>query len=396
MGRLSHTLHGVAAVTAALESSDVEIVDLEMVARTDSSDAEGDAARLTLRIPDGVESMEQASDDDVFRVEIQPRDVEDADRLASVHEGSGGATTEGAEAASDGGRRSASNGASPAAEARSDGATDDGGPADESPGTPDEPPAESDEPIPCRHDECEETFETERGMKIHFTKTHLEGADEPDDGEDDRPAYADPAKLRRVYEQHDTFEGMTDALDVEVTPATVRRHMIKYGIYDPAANDEPDGSAPGGDRSPESEDATRSDRQAAAGGTSPDNGSADAQARSASDDDSADTIRELLAERDRFPGGLPEDDALRAGVTVPALVEAIVSSRTVHEVSTHLDVDRDAARAALEEAELLDLVQGRLDAATSREERERRVAARIEELRAHQQRPGASAPTTDD
>jgi hypothetical protein len=51
----------------------------------------------------------------------------------------------------------------------------------------------------------------------------------------DSPAYRDPALLEAVYEDYDTFAEMTDALDVDVTPQTVRRYMIKYGIHEPAS-----------------------------------------------------------------------------------------------------------------------------------------------------------------
>ena len=48
------------------------------------------------------------------------------------------------------------------------------------------------------------------------------------------PAYKDPEALQAVYEQHDTFPEMTDALQVDVTSETVRRHMVDHGIHDPA------------------------------------------------------------------------------------------------------------------------------------------------------------------
>ena len=55
------------------------------------------------------------------------------------------------------------------------------------------------------------------------------------DADTDRPAYRDPERLAAVYSEHDTFAEMTDALDVEVTPQTVRRYMIKHGIHEPAS-----------------------------------------------------------------------------------------------------------------------------------------------------------------
>lgn len=49
------------------------------------------------------------------------------------------------------------------------------------------------------------------------------------------PAYKNPAALRRVYEECASFREMTDALGVDVTPETVRRHMIDCDIHDPHA-----------------------------------------------------------------------------------------------------------------------------------------------------------------
>ena len=50
-----------------------------------------------------------------------------------------------------------------------------------------------------------------------------------------RDPYRDPEKLEAVYETYDTFTEMTEALNVDVTPQTVRRYMIKYGIHEPAS-----------------------------------------------------------------------------------------------------------------------------------------------------------------
>lgn len=50
------------------------------------------------------------------------------------------------------------------------------------------------------------------------------------------PTYRDPSQLQDVYEQHETFAEMTEALDVDVTPHTVRRYMIKHGIHTPRSS----------------------------------------------------------------------------------------------------------------------------------------------------------------
>jgi hypothetical protein len=60
---------------------------------------------------------------------------------------------------------------------------------------------------------------------------------------DGRPPHHDPERLREVYEAHDTFAEMTDALGVDVTAQTVRHHMIKHGIHEPRSNGSRDGRA---------------------------------------------------------------------------------------------------------------------------------------------------------
>lgn len=56
------------------------------------------------------------------------------------------------------------------------------------------------------------------------------------DGESEVAPYRDPDRLQEVYETHETFAEMTDALEVDVTPQTVRRYMIKHDIHEPASN----------------------------------------------------------------------------------------------------------------------------------------------------------------
>jgi hypothetical protein len=47
------------------------------------------------------------------------------------------------------------------------------------------------------------------------------------------PAYKNPDKLKSVYNQYNSFPEMTEALGVDVTSETVRRHMVEYDIHDP-------------------------------------------------------------------------------------------------------------------------------------------------------------------
>ena len=57
---------------------------------------------------------------------------------------------------------------------------------------------------------------------------------EADGGSVTHPPYRDPDRLQEVYETCDTFAEMTEALDVDVTPQTVRRYTIKHGIHEPS------------------------------------------------------------------------------------------------------------------------------------------------------------------
>jgi hypothetical protein len=426
MGGIAHTLDGVATLTAALESSEIEILDVDV--RTSGQTTAGDGTVIvSLRLPDGSDGSDHTGgdgDSNVFYLEIRPSDVEgptsilprsgsisrDADGSTDAAEpadargpgpdGDGNAGADASDARTDaeattdtaGPEGAASDGDSARTNASAGGSADHDASSDAGTTATE---GDSGGMVRCRNDDCEETFETERGMKIHFTKTHLEGAGTDDDADDDRPAYANPAKLRRVYEKHDTFEEMTEALDVEVSPATVRRHMIKYGIYDPAAD------AADGDRSGTSTSGTpdrrssgrRPDdryRTAVAGGGPADDPGQDPDDAGRDHDDDADpveSIRELLARRDDSRVPLPDDDELPDGITVPNVVDAVVASRTVHQVATHLETNRETAREVLERADLLDLVEGRLDAETSREERERKVAARIEAMARPQASP---------
>lgn len=49
-------------------------------------------------------------------------------------------------------------------------------------------------------------------------------------------AYRDPERLRAVYGEFESFSEMRDALGVDVTPQTVRRHMIRHGIHEVSSN----------------------------------------------------------------------------------------------------------------------------------------------------------------
>ena len=159
--------------------------------------------------------------------------------------------------------------------------------------------------------------------------TTSEGAD-PADGD---PPYKDPERLRAVYAAHDSFPAMTEALGVDVTPQTVRRHMIEAGIHEPET---PPSTEPG-----EPTEVTDG------GGT----------------------------ERDRDETG-PPALADFEDISLEELTEAVRSARTIREVGRRLDVPRERAFRLLNTLGLIDLVSGRLrsaDRRVSAEELEERI-----------------------
>lgn len=57
--------------------------------------------------------------------------------------------------------------------------------------------------------------------------------EQEDSAVESQPSHRDPERLQDVYETYDTFSEMTAALETDVTPQTVRHHMIKQGIHTP-------------------------------------------------------------------------------------------------------------------------------------------------------------------
>lgn len=384
MGGIARTLDGLTAVTAALESSDVQILDLEVITSDGETGEVGNTALLTLRLAD---SIVNENDEEVFQVRINSYPIDSTAEFDETGKtGDHSPPDQSVKSAGNGhGQQAPENESNDSPEREPD---EEPTPASEVDETLSEEQTESDGPIPCRHVECDETFDTERGMKIHFTKTHLEGATTSQEDDDDRPAYADPAQLRRVYKKFDTFEKMTEALEVDVTPATVRRHMIKYGIYDPETAEDLQNTQNTGDEISRSQ-ADQSDpvHKSSEDDGSVGRGNPDTDEKQTENADPVARIREKIAAGSDSNSPLPDAEELPDGVTFPDLVEAMVSSRTVHEVATSLEIEYDIAREILDTFDLLGLVQGRLKAQHSREERERKVAERIEEIASQKQSP---------
>lgn len=145
----------------------------------------------------------------------------------------------------------------------------------------------------------------------------------PDDDESPSP-YTDEERLRNVYEEHDTFAEMRDALGVEVTPQTVRRKMIDFGIHVPNS---PDNHTESGQNGSEAEPKSSADRS--------------------QDGQSEDTV---------VADGLD----LPSDITIEELQEVVREANTIHEAQARLGIDREDVRRILTDLNLLDLVTGRL------------------------------------
>jgi hypothetical protein len=186
------------------------------------------------------------------------------------------------------------------------------------------------------------------------------------------PAYKDPDALQAAYEQYDTFPAMTDALDVDVTSETVRRHMVKYDIHDPDAATPAhalsresehksseserqridDSETAESDSGAQSNSASQSDRVTQSAVTDGGNAAvADAtRAQAASD---ATSVVSLLADR---PTESPGDFGLPDSLTVDGLTAAVNQSRTVHELASEIGVNQAAAREFLRSFDLINFV----------------------------------------
>jgi hypothetical protein len=238
-----------------------------------------------------------------------------------------------------------------------------------------------DEQIECRVGGCEETFDTEHGMKIHATKAHREA-----DGSGPSP-HRDPERLREVYGTCETFQEMTEALGVDVTSQTVRRSMMSLGIHDP-----------GDEREPAAETDAETDTGEA---SSTEVESSTTNAESTATDEGTNGEAESTA-TDEVPTGSPSEDAVSASGDEPAeasgsdrpavdavlpdevdadvLLTAVLEASTLFQVQRAMGKEREEVQALLAEFGLLDLVTGRVateaEREVSREEIERRIVDR--------------------
>lgn len=217
----------------------------------------------------------------------------------------------------------------------------------------------SDDAVDCPLADCDATFESDHGMKIHRTKVHAGEAA----GTDDRiPSYRDPERLREVYADCDSFTEMREALETDVSTQTVRRQMIAHDIYEPgesAAGSARDGEDVGPDETTESEAEPEPEPEPV------DEASDGDSERGADDGDDGiddDVSDETQADGDESVADRPDLDAIELpeGVSVADLRAAVSSAQTLYDVQQRFGLDREAAMELLATYDLLDLVHGRV------------------------------------
>jgi hypothetical protein len=219
-------------------------------------------------------------------------------------------------------------------------------------------------------------------MRIHRSKAH-DGSTNPD-----------RETLASVYEAHDSFGEMREALDADVSVQTVRRWIIDRGVHTPngfssaaleaeSGSEEADsgGTNAGASEAAESADASDDDGSADARGTDEETDAGDVPVGHVEVDgqDGAEGTEaaEETDDADVATGNGTIDgpgEAPTVGVDLPASVtpgdlrEAVEEATTLYEVQKRLDLDREAARELLSELGLLKLVHGRVADQRRREE----------------------------
>lgn len=186
-------------------------------------------------------------------------------------------------------------------------------------------------------------------------------------GESAKPAYKDPERLEEVYETHDTFPEMKQALDADVTAETIRLHMVEHGIHEPESVEpaEPrrNGTDSGGE---DDDDIDTAPSQNGHGET------ADDQPGTRENGDSPEP--EIAIDQDAL-----DQVELPEGVSIDDVREAAKTARTVYEVQIKLDVDRERARQLLQDLNLLDIVLGRVKDAAEKEVTVEEINDRIQD-----------------
>ncbi len=378
----SDGLRQLAAVVEALEDSGASIVSARPERGEAASSGDADAFRVHLCVDLPLDDPLSGVDpiDGTVRGSDRATDSTggtDADEEAmgtAPTNGTPSGTTSGAGGVDDGadGRETATDGTPPGGDSST-------------PGTGVETTAETDADatrgvavggatgpeggVDCRHAECDRVFDSEHGMKIHFTKIH--GTDDPDG----TAPYRDPDRLRAAYEATGSFAAMRDELGVDVSPETVRRYAVQYGIHE-RGTATVDGSEPT-PPAPDATDATSllpavrptSDPE----GTTHDDGTDDG-------DDGETDAGESAGDPDD-DGSPAVDVALPGDLTLADLKATVRTSDTLYQASRALDLDRDRTADLLGDLNLLDLVHGRVATKGERDELKADIDARLREGR---------------
>ena len=199
------------------------------------------------------------------------------------------------------------------------------------------------------------------------------------------PAYKDPEALRDAYDTCETFEEMTTLLDVDVSPSTVRRHMIKHGIHVPESmiSSETPADRPATTATPPS--ATVGAAEQSGNVTESESDSGTQRAETPTSEPLRDSDAQVSVDSSEpANGNLERGKALTDGLGLPEhlslddLVEIVTASSTIFEVSRKMNVERERAHEILRGLDLLDLVTGRLSTAVEREVSTEEVVDRIQ------------------
>jgi hypothetical protein len=237
---LGDALRNLADLVDELEESSTDVIE----ATPGEVNDEWLVADLRVRIPaDGgpdrrvergssPDVIEQSETDGSGDPESNARRTSVIDVGAATKQGAANSTSEsgdGATAGVGGRPDSADHDASVATDTDTDDAT---GPVVEDEEADPEPAG--DESVECTVEGCEASFDSEHGMRIHRSKAHGPGS-----------ADRDPETLSAVYEQHDSFAEMREALDADVSAQTVRRWMIEADVHTPAGRPSAAGGSDG-------------------------------------------------------------------------------------------------------------------------------------------------------
>lgn len=296
-----------------------------------SARVDGDRILLSMEVtitPDDEAGRDRESNDDPDRADDGPDPADGGPRSADTAlddgraaagtetNGRAGATSEDGDARNDAGpdatgRRSGSSDEADDGAARRDAARTDATPTDDT-GTGADP-ATDPEPTAGENDACEELAAL-RNESV--------------------PPYDDTAYLRAIYDRYDTFAEMRTAIEMDVSTETVRRYMIDADVHDPRTY----------------------------GTTGPESGPAGGDGGDVSVDESGAGVDEPPG-----PGGsVPDDQLVTDGIGLPddlsleTVLEAVVESATVYEVTRTLEMDQRRTRALLEQLDLLELVMTRV------------------------------------